>query len=119
MSHISEARYWQDQVVICRLTVLADLRLVIRRGAYGDHTAGTVPAESWFCKLSEHVFNCSITSCQIVESRLANSEDLMDYYMHGVPNWQNSSCFASQKNDRSYCSISHGPFECFCWHSSL
>jgi hypothetical protein len=33
--------------------------------------------------------------------------------MHGVPRWQNISCFGLQKNDSSNCSISHGPSDAY------
>lgn len=35
MPHTPKARCWQDHVVICQPTVLADLRPIIQRCAYG------------------------------------------------------------------------------------
>jgi hypothetical protein len=62
-------------------------------------TAGNVPAESWFCKLFEHVFNCSITSCQVVKTRLANSEH-PDCVVHRILEWQDTSHFEFKMSSR-------------------
>lgn len=66
-----------------------------------DYTTGTVPAESWLCKLFEHVFNCSITSCQIVQARFAISEHL-ECVVQCILRCQNTSRFVFKKSDYSY-----------------
>jgi hypothetical protein len=40
MSHSWMVKWWQDEVVICQPAVIADLRHIIRRRAYGESHSG-------------------------------------------------------------------------------
>jgi hypothetical protein len=104
MPHIPKAICRQDPVAMCQATVLADLRPLYGDARMVNYTAGTIPVESWFCILFEHVFNCSITSCQIVQARLAIGEHL-ESVVKCILGCQNTSRFVFKKSDCSYCLI--------------
>jgi len=110
MSHIPKARCLQDQVVICQPRCSPTCDPSYKDTRMANHTAGTVPAESWFCKLFEHVFNCSITSCQALHPVSCEDETRKQRALELIfalqPVVAEHFLLRYKKSDHFYCSTS-------------